>query len=462
MFKKEIYKQRRARLAEILRSGILILPANSMSSMNYRDNHYPFRQDSSFAYFTGVNQPDAVLLMDLNAGEEYLFARAQTVTDIIWEGKQANLQQLGEQAGISKVKDIKDWKPFIGKLVAQQRKVHYLPPYRPEHVTQLSQWLQLSPAEVERNVSVEFIKAVVSLRSVKTQEEIVEINKAVVITEQMIQDCIQSAQKGQSEWQLAARLQYMAQSRQAEFSFPPILTVNGQWLHTHATNKVLEDGEMVLCDCGAENNMNYAGDLTRTFPVSKKFTSKQKDIYNVVLAAQEAAIQALCPGKLHLEVHLLACEQLVEGLKSLGIMKGNAQEAVQAGAHTLFFPCGLGHMMGMDVHDMENLGEAYVGYTDDLKQSKQFGLRSLRLGKALEAGYVLTVEPGIYMNADLMDEWEATRKCADFINYSKLQAYRNFGGIRIEDDYLITASGSTLLGNGLARTTDEIEALRSA
>src|SRR5690606_14916819 len=184
--------------------------------------------------------------------------------------------------------------------------------------------------------------------------------------------------------------------------------------------------------------------------------------YNIVLAAQEAAIQALRPGKLHLEVHLLACEKLVEGLKSLGIMQGNVQDAVQAGAHTLFFPCGLGHMMGMDVHDMENLGEAYVGYTDELKQSTAFGLRSLRLGKALEPGFVLTVEPGIYMNADLMDEWEVTQKCADFINYSKLQSYRDFGGIRIEDDCLITDTGSRVLGNGLAKTTDEIEALRGA
>jgi Xaa-Pro aminopeptidase len=265
-----------------------------------------------------------------------------------------------------------------------------------------------------------------------------------------------------TEAEIAGKIHGIAISAGGNISFPTILTVHGEILHNHYGNNILQQGGMVLCDCGAETSMHYAGDLTRTFPVDETFSSLQKEVYNIVLSAHEAAVQTLAPGKLFKDVHLLACETLVEGLKQLGLMKGDTREAVEAGAHTLFFQCGLGHMLGLDVHDMENLGEEYVGYTEGLKKSPEFGLKSLRLGRALEAGFVLTVEPGLYFIPELIDMWTAENKHARFINYQSVQAFKTFGGIRIEDDYVITANGSRLLGKPLNKTADSVESARSA
>ncbi|WP_433765760.1 M24B family metallopeptidase [Flavobacterium ginsenosidimutans] len=272
---------------------------------------------------------------------------------------------------------------------------------------------------------------------------------------------IQSARPGMTEYEIAGQVEGTAISKGGHLAFPTILTINGQYLHNHAGSNVLQNGQMVLCDCGAETNMHYAGDMTRTFPVSNTFTSQQKEIYNIVLKAEEAAIATLKPGTFFKYSHLTACKEILTGLKSLGLVKGDLDEAVAAGAHTLFFQCGLGHMMGMDVHDMENIGEQYVGYTDTLKKSTEFGLKSLRLAKELEEGFVLTVEPGIYFIPELIDQWQAEKKYSEFINYDKVQAYRNFGGIRIEEDFLITKDSYKLLGKPLAKTAEDIEALRA-
>jgi Xaa-Pro aminopeptidase len=311
---------------------------------------------------------------------------------------------------------------------------------------------------LKEKASVTLIKAIVAQRSVKTREELVEIEKGVAITTKMQLKAMELAREGMSELAIAGQLQGLAISEGGQLAFPTILTVNGQFLHNHAGPGIIRNGQMVLCDCGAESSMHYAGDMTRTFPVSGKFTAQQKELYQIVLNANDAAIAALRPGIRFLDVHLLASEKLAEGLKDLGIMKGNLKEAVQEGAHALFFQCGLGHMMGLDVHDMENLGEEYVGYTDRLKKSDQFGLRSLRLGRELETGFVLTIEPGLYFVPDLIAAWQAENKHARFIDYQKLDAYKNAGGIRIEDDLFITATGSRLLGSPLIKSPDQVSA----
>jgi Xaa-Pro aminopeptidase len=338
--------------------------------------------------------------------------------------------------------------------------IHFLPPYRPENIQKLSELLGLSPAAVKEQASVPFIKAVVAQRSIKSAEEVEQIDEAVNITAAMHLAAIKGARDGMTEAQLAGELPGVAIGAGGQLSFPTILTVNGQVLHNHYGNTVMKTGQMALCDAGAENRMHYAGDMTRTFPVGQRFTEIQKEMYNIVLSAQEAAIAALRPGVLFRDVHFLAAEKLVEGLKAAGVFKGDVKEAVAAGAHTMVFQCGLGHMMGLDVHDMEDLGEPYVGYTEELKKGTEFGLKSLRLGRALEPGFVVTIEPGLYFIPELMDLRKSEKKFFEFINYDKLEEFRSFGGIRIEEDLLITETGSKLLGKPLAKQAGEIEGLR--
>lgn len=459
MFNKEIYIKRRALLQQKVGNGMILLLGNGQSSMNFKDNWYQFRQDSSFLYFTGLDKPNLALIIDIDNNKEILFGDDLTVDEIIWHGRQETVLEQASRCGISVVQPLQTLETTI-KDLSRGRKVHFLPPYRPEHLLQLSYLLGFAPALLKQEASVPLIKAIVALRSIKSPEEITEIEKAINITNQMQSAAMQYAREGMTEAEIAGKIHGIAISEGGNLSFPTILTVNGEILHNHYGSNILQHGGMVLCDCGAETNMHYAGDLTRTFPVNDTFTSLQKEVYNIVLSAHQAAVQALAPGKLFKEVHLLACEQLVEGLKQLGLMKGNAKDAVDAGAHTLFFQCGLGHMMGLDVHDMENLGEEYVGYTEDLKKSTEFGLRSLRLGRALEAGFVLTIEPGLYFIPELIDIWTAEMKHDQFIDYQKVQAFKTFGGIRIEDDYLVTNSGSRLLGKPLNKTADSVESAR--
>jgi Xaa-Pro aminopeptidase len=459
MFNTEIYINRRSQLQQNVGNGIILLLGNQESSMNYKDNWYPFRQDSSFLYFTGLNKPDLAIIMDIDNGKELHFGNDPSVDDLIWNGRQKTIQELAFLCGVSNVHPLQSLQSIIRKI-AQNRKIHFIPPYRPEHTIMLGHLLDIPSASLKTEASIPLIKAIIALRSIKSQEEIIEIEKAVTITAQMQSAAIHYAKEGMTEAEIAGKIHGIAISAGGNLSFPTILTTNGEILHNHYRSKKLQKGGMVLCDCGAETSSHYAGDLTRTFPVSDTFSSVQKEVYNIVLSAHEEAVQALRPGKLFRDMHLLACEKLTEGLQQIGLMKGNAKEAVEAGAHTLFFQCGLGHMMGLDVHDMENLGEEYVGYTDDLKKSSEFGLRSLRLGRALEAGFVLTVEPGLYFIPELIDIWTAEMKHAQFIDYQKIQAFKNFGGIRIEDDYLITDQGSRLLGKPLNKSAEAIESMR--
>lgn len=463
MFSRDIYKARRQRLKEAAKEGILLFPGNGESSMNYKDNWYPFRQDSSFLYYTGINNvPNLFFLIDIDNDREILFGDDPTPEEMVWTGAVEPLALSAEKSGIAMVKSFKELATFLKEQKQKDGNVHYLPPYRAENTFLLSKLLDIPAHEVEKRKSEVFIKAVVKQRSVKSSEEIDELHKAVNITAEMHRYAIRNAIPGKTEKEVAGDLQAIAIGGGGNISFPIILTKNGQYLHNHASEAVIEEGDIILCDCGAETAMNYAGDMTRTFPAGKSFSPVQKEVYNIVLNAHNSAIEALTPGVNFKDIHLLACTKLTEGLKDLGLMKGDVREAVAAGAHTLFFQCGLGHLMGMDVHDMENLGEEYIGYNENVKKSTEFGLKSLRLGKALEPGYVLTVEPGIYFNAFLIDSWKSQGKYTDFVNYNEVEKFRNFGGIRIEEDLLITNSGSQLLGEPLAKTTAAIESLKNS
>ncbi|QCR22295.1 aminopeptidase P family protein [Pontibacter sp. SGAir0037] len=460
MFDKEVYIKRREQLRKQVGNGIILLLGNEESSMNYKDNWYPFRQDSSFLYFFGLDRPGLAAVIDSDSGNELVFGDEATVDDIVWNGTQVSLKEEAFKTGVSTVQPYSSLPVFLERVVASQQKVHYLPPYRPENLLKLSTWLQVAPRAVKENASVTLIKAIVAQRSIKSQLEVREIEKAVNITVAMQLKAIKAAQEGMTEAQVAAMVQEVAISENVQMAFSSILTVNGQTLHNHYSATVLQKGLMVLCDCGAESPMHYAGDLTRTFPVGNTFSQRQREVYEIVLSAYEGAASLLKPGILFKDVHTGACEKLVEGLKQIGLMRGDAKEAVEQGAHALFFPCGLGHMLGLDTHDMEDLGEEYVGYTESLKKSTQFGLKSLRLGRSLEPGFVLTVEPGLYFIPELIDRWSAEKKYADFINYDKVATYKDFGGIRIEEDYLINEEKGVVIGKPLPKTADAIEELR--
>ena len=460
MFDKQIYIQRRRKLKQDVGSGLIVLLGNEESSMNYTDNLYHFRQDSTFLYFFGIDRPGLMALIDIDTDKEIIFGDDLTIEQMVWTGYQQPLAAQAESVGISTVKTLGKLQEIIEKAGVQNKKIHFLPPYRPEQVQRLSVLLGIDAAALTSMVSVQLIKAIIAQRSIKGLEEVAEIEKAVNTTIDMQLEALRYAKEGMTEANIAGKIHGLAISAGGNLSFPTILTVNGQILHNHYSNNVLSNGQLVLCDCGAETSMHYAGDLTRTFPVGKSFSAIQKEIYGLVLNTLQAAAGLLKPGILYKEVHLFACEKLVEGLQQFGLMKGDIKEAVAEGAHALFFPCGLGHMMGLDIHDMENLGEQYVGYTEELKKSTQFGLKSLRLGRALEEGFVLTVEPGLYFIPELIDQWEAEKKFTSFINYDKLKAYKTLGGIRLEDDYLITKNGCRLLGKDLPKLPEEIESFR--
>jgi Xaa-Pro aminopeptidase len=461
MFNKEVYMERRKQLRSRTQTGLILLLANEQSSMSYKDNWYPFRQDSTFLYFTGLDLPSLALTIDAE-GDATLYGDDLTMDEIIWMGDQPSLKDLAALAGIANVKASGSLSKDLQSATASKQQVHYLPPYRFEHIDKLSNLLGTPISNIETGASTHLVEAVVSLRSIKSDIEVAEIKKAVRTTEEMHLFAIKNARAGMTEAALAGSLQAISIANGGNLSFPTILTTRGEILHNHYSNKPITSGSLLLVDAGAETAMHYAGDLTRTFPVDASFTTLQREVYEIVLASNLAAAAALKPGTKYLDVHLLAAEKLVEGLTQLGLMKGDVKEAVAAGAHTLFFQCGLGHMMGLDVHDMENLGEQYVGYTPHMKKSTAFGLKSLRLGRSLEAGFVLTVEPGLYFIPQLMDRWAAEQKHAPFINYNALDKFRNFGGVRIEDDYLITPGGSELLSTSLPRTADEIEVIRAA
>lgn len=457
MFAKETYERRRAELKKSVGSGLLLFFGNEETGMNYEDNTYHFRQDSSFLYFFGLNYAGLAAVIDIDEDKEIIFGNELTIDDIVWMGTQPTLHEKACRVGISETRPTSELKKYLERAVSKGQKVHYLPVYRAEHRVKLLDLLGVVPGSEQP--SVDFIKGIVNLRNYKTEEEIIELERACDVTADMHITAIRTAQIGMKEYEVAAALEAVAQANGCRISFPTITTVCGQTLHNHYHGNTIKAGDMVLIDAGAETGSGYCGDMSSTVCAGKTFTSRQKEIYDIQVASHLAAVNALKPGVAFKDVYELSCRVICEGLKGLGIMKGDPAEAVAAGAHAMFFPCGLGHMMGMDVHDMENLGEVWVGYNGQPK-STQFGRKSLRLARPLEPGFVLTIEPGIYFIPELIDYWKSERRFADFICYDKLDAYRDFTGLRNEEDYLITENGARRLGKKIPLTTEEVEALR--
>jgi len=459
MFDAQIYVKRRQQLKDQFSSGVLLFLGNEESPMNYPGNPYLFRQDSTFLYYWGLDDPGLAAIIDLDNDREILFGYDYTVDDIIWMGPQPSLAQRGERVGVSRTAPTEELEKALLNALQQGQKIHFLPQYRPENLVKLESLLGIHPRLVNQYASVEFIKAVVAQRSLKAPEEIAEIEAALDITYQVHTFAMRETAPGKYEREIAGAIEGMARALGGRLSFPIIFSIHGETLHNHHHGNLMKESDLVVNDCGGETALGYAGDITRTFPVNGKFSPRQKEIYQVVLQSQLAAIDAIKPGVKYRDVHLLTARVIADGLKALGLMKGDMEEAVKQGAHALFFPHGLGHMMGLDVHDMENLGEDYVGYDEETRRSDQFGLAYLRLAKKLEPGYVLTVEPGVYFIPELIDQWKSAGKFSEFIDYQKVESYRDFGGIRIEDDVLVTENGHRVLGKPIPKTVEEIEDL---
>lgn len=459
MFKKEVYTDRRNKLRNEVKSGIALFLGNEEAAFNYPANTYHFRQDSHFLYFFGLQNPGFAGVIDFDNGKDYIFGNNFDIDDIIWMGVQPKVTDLAALAGIENTAPYTDLAKFISDAKNEGREIHFLPPYRGETTIELSALLGYANADVKGNASEELIKGVVKLKEIKSGEEISEIEKAIDIAYEMHTTSMKMAMPGVVEQEIAGTIEGISLALGGPVSFPIILSQDGQTLHNHNHGNTLEVGRMMVTDGGAETQECYSSDITRTVPVGGKFNKRQAEIYQIVLDANMAAIEAIKPGIKYREIHFLACRVIIEGLKKAGLMKGDTDAALEAEAHTLFMPHGLGHQMGMDVHDMEGLGENYVGYDENTTRATSFGTAYLRLGKELKPGIVLTVEPGIYFIPDLIDQFRNEGKFMDFVNYDKLETYKDFGGIRIEDDILVTETGNRVLGRPIPKTIEEVEAV---
>lgn len=459
MFNKKTYTERRRILKEKVGKGIILLFGNDESPMNYTDNTYHFRQDSTFLYYFGIQHPGLAAIIDIENDKEIIFGDDFTIDDIVFMGPKPTIVERAELCGVANVLPVSKLGEVLGSSGKMGNPIHFLPLYRPENKIRLFELLGIAPKEVASAFSLDLVKAVVSQREIKTQEEIVQIHQAVDVTVDMHVAAMKFAKAGMTEAQVTAEIHKIVIAAGGNISFPIIATINGQTLHNHYHGNTLKEGDLFLIDAGYENEMGYAGDLSSTVPVSKKFTPIQRDIYQLTLDSHQSAIDAAQIYKPFKNVHIAASKTIFEGLKSMGLTKGNADDAFEAGAHALFFPCGTGHMMGLDVHDMEDLGEVWVGY-DGQPKSTQFGLKSLRLAKPLQPGHVFTIEPGIYFIPELMDLWRSQNKFNEFINWDEVYKYRNFGGIRNEEDFVMTEKGAQLLGKPKPKTVEEIEAIR--
>ena len=458
MFETSVYKNRRARLKEKVKSGLVLILGNGEAPANYTDNTYKFRQDSSFLYFFGLNQPGFAGVIDIDSGDEYIFGNDVDMDDIIWMGPQPSVKDMAARVGVSKTAPFARLADCMKTAISQGRRIHFLPPYRFRNMLLLEELLGIRPALVKNYASLELIKAVVDLRSVKEPCEIEEITKACNIGYEMHTAAMRNCKPGVKEQYIAGLIEGIAASYGSMVSFPVILSQNGETLHNHDHSQILQEGRMMLTDAGAEEVSHYCSDFTRTVPVGGKFLTRQKEVYKIVLAANNKAIEIAKPGVTYQYVHLEVCKVLAQGLKDLGLMKGDVNEAVAAGAHALFMPHGLGHMMGLDVHDMEDLGQIYVGYDDETRPIDQFGTSSLRMGRRLQEGFVITDEPGCYFIPALIDQWRAQGMHKEFLNYDKIETFKDFGGIRLEDDILIIPGGSRFLGDKRTPiTVEEVE-----
>ena len=458
MFSAQTYADRRRVLADRLGTGLVLLLGNSESPRNFADGTHPFRQDSTFLYYFGLDQPDLAAVIDADTGEAVLFGVDPTIDHIVWMGDLPSLAERGAAAGVI---DVRAPEALPNCLAgAKGRPVHYLPPYRAANRVKLEGLLEMSAKDFEAGVSLDLVKAVVAQRNVKTDEEIAEIEKAVAVSVTMHEAAMACARPGLTEYQVVAEVERVARAAGMDLAYQVIGTVHGEILHNHDHGNTLKPGDMFLLDAGAESPLGYAADLSSTMPVDPSFTERQRVMYDLCLASYRAAVDTLAPGVPFSEAHLNAARVIAAGMKDLGLMRGDTEEAVQAGAHAIFFQCGTGHMMGLDVHDMEDLGEVWVGYDGEPK-STQFGLKSLRLARPLEPGFVLTVEPGIYMIPQLMDLWAGEKRFEEFLDHAEIRKWRDFGGIRNEENFLITDDGHRRLGPAKPLTAEEVENLKS-
>lgn len=448
MFDKATYVRRRAKLKELVKGGIIILFGNNESPCNFPNNtYYPFRQDSSFLYYFGLNRDGLVGVIDIDNDKETLIGDDISIDDIVWYGSVDSVHDMAEKVGVSNSAPMKTLKAICNEALKEKRKVHFLPPYRYDIKLMIYDLFAIHPVQQKESASMDLIKAVVKMRSTKEQQEIDELERAAVIGYKMHTTAMRLTKPGVTEKFVGGQVDGIANSYGAMVSFPTIYSQHGEIMHGNPSMAVLESGRLALCDAGAETINNYCSDNTRTYPVNGKFTQRQLEIYSIVEACHDYALEVAKPGVKYFDVHLAVCKLMAGRLKELGLMKGDIDEAVAAGAHAMFLPHGLGHMMGMDVHDMESLDQINVGFDEETRpRLDQFGTNCLRMGRRLEEGFVVTDEPGIYFIPALIDDWKASDHCAEFLNFDKLETYKDFGGIRIEDDLLITKDGCRFIG----------------
>ncbi len=458
MFEAATYRARRQRLMKDVGSGVILLLGNDEVGMNYAANTYHFRQDSTFLYFFAVDLPGLAAVIDIDEGTETVYGDDLTVADIVWTGPQPTMADHGRTAGIAASAPMADLETKLAAVIAQGRRVHFLKPYRSEHTLKITNLLGLKPSMVASYRSEALHKAVVAQRHIKSADEVAEIERAVNVSREMYLTAMAVAAPGKYEYEVVAEILRVAKARGCDTSFPIICSVHGETLHNHHHGNRMASGDVFVLDSGVETPNKYASDITRTIPVDGTFTTQQRTIYEMVLRAQMTALGAIKPGVTYKSVHLLAAKSFAADLKAVGLMKGDVDEAVAAGAHAMFFPHGLGHMLGLDVHDLENIGEAFVGYEPGLERSTQFGLGYLRLARTLQPGFVLTVEPGLYFIPQLIDQWKAEKTNEAFINYAEVEKYRDARGYRIEDDVVVTETGSRVLGNPIPKTVADVEA----
>ena len=447
LFSKSTYVERRNELKKLVGSGLIVLFGNNDSPANYPSNTYKFRQDSSFLYYFGLHRNGLVGVIDVDNDREYLVGDEIDIEDIVWYGSVTSVAEMAEMTGVARTAAMRELSAIEESAKAQGEEVHFLPPYRFDNQIQIMDLLGIHPSQQKAAASLKLIAAVVKMRTTKTEEEIAELERAAEIGYEMHTTAMRLCRPGITEQYIGGMVDGIANAYGCMVSFQTIATQHGEVMHGNPSTAKLEAGRLMLVDAGAETNENYCSDNTRTTPVSGVFTQKQKDIYNIVVECHDHVLEVAKPGVKWWDVHFAVCRIITERLQQLGLMKGDVEESLKAGAHAMFLPHGLGHSMGMDVHDMEGLGQVYVGFDNEVRPSTQFGTNALRFGRRLQKGFVVTDEPGIYFIPALIDDWKKNGTNAQFLNFDKIDEYRDFGGIRIEDDVLITDEGCRFIGS---------------
>lgn len=451
MFNPETYIERRKLLAQVVKSGVILLLGHGDSPINHAHEVYPFRQDSTFLYYFGLNLPDFAGIIDIDNDGSILFGRELHPDDLVWTGPRDSLTKNADKVGINNVQNISFLPDIIEKYLNQKRPIHIIPAYRYDTLSMMSKLFALSSEKIASKYSDVLIQAIVNQRSSKSTEEVVEVEEAIALSAEMYKLAKVLIKDGLYEYELLAEFEKIATLHETRFAFSPTITTHGEFLHNPYYRNRLANGQLVLVDTGVESKNHYSSDITRTFPVNKIFNSQQKAVYDIVLKTQERVINSIRPGVLYRDLHLEAAKDIFNGLKEVGLTRGDAELAIQDGAHMLFFPHGIGHMLGLDTHDMRGLGEHRPGYDEHVYPTNKSGLSALRMARALKENFVITVEPGIYFIPILIDGWESEQKCKEFIDYNELKKFRNLGGIRIEDNVLVTRAGVRNLSESIPK-----------